>query len=85
MRKIKLEITFGTYSITSMMKNLPSVETRVSIGIPGYSLRTEMIRKFFISIMEKVPDIRNSGTISGITKHYGKSFRNFPRKGSGKR
>ena len=37
---------------------------RVSTGIPGYGLRTEMIRKFFsISIMEKVPEIRNSGTI----------------------
>ena len=40
------------------------LETRVSTGIPGYGLRMEMIRKFFsISIMEKVPEIRNSGTI----------------------
>ena len=36
----------------------------VSTGIPGYGLRTEMIRNFFsISIKDKVPEVRNSGSI----------------------
>ena len=55
----------------------------VSTGIPGYGLRTEMIRKFFsISIMEKVPENRNSGTISERffsrkTEISGTLFRNY--------
>ena len=61
--------------------SLVSLISRVSTGIPGYGLRTEM---FSISIMEKVPERffplnrKFPGRCSGITERYGIEFRKIP-------
>ena len=64
--------------------------SRVSTGIPGYGLRTEMIRKFFpfplwkrfrkSEIPERFFSVNRKfpGRCSGITKLYGIVFRKIP-------